>query len=271
MDDESPQVRAAVLAEWKRGGAAGMLVLREWERGSDRWLAVQAREMLEAMGGLDPLHQLREDLHAGRVDLESALLRLEQSLGWRGDPEGLSRALDGIAARVRELQVLPSSPWARCRLLNRVLFHEYGLRAVGPRPEHGLLAAAWRSRRATPVALAATYMLVARRAGLELDLVWHGTRWWVGHFGVRPLLLVDPLAQGAFRTLEQFRDGMPGPVDPRPVTPVEAVMEVCFLWSEGFRRAGDHRRGLVYRRLQLECFEVQAMQVQRRREGERGA
>lgn len=228
LDDPSPVVQGAVLDRVRQAGDAGM-----------RWLEGLAAEPEMSGPARDLLRRLRTPEAAALaflaiardadVDLEDGLLALERVADPSLPDDALRAELDRLGERARGLAVTPSDIRSRLRNIGRVLFGEAGFRAceegVGD-PEHTLLSHALRSRRGNPFALSAIFLLVARRAGLQLSPVDVPGRLMVGWFGDHGPLYLDSYAGGAFRTADELRlalreNGLPdadahlGPADTR--------------------------------------------------------
>lgn len=207
LDDPSPVVQGAVLDRVRQAGDEGM-----------RWLEGLASESDLSGPARDLLRRLRTPeaatlgfLAVARdrdADLEAGLLALERIIDPSLPDGALRTELDRLGERARGLAVSPSDIRSRLRSIGRVLFGEAGFRAceegVGD-PEHTLLSQVIVSKRGNPVALSLFFLLVARRAGLELSPVDVPGRLMVGWFGEDGPIYVDCFAGGAFRTTDELR------------------------------------------------------------------
>ena len=110
---------------------------------------------------------------------------LARTVNPRLDAGRCCEQLDAIAARCRELIVEPSSAREKCRVLNRVLFHDYGFRGNIEHytdPLNSYLDVVLERKKGIPVSLSIVYLLVAQRAGLELEPVGLPGHFMVGCF-----------------------------------------------------------------------------------------
>ena len=83
-----------------------------------------------------------------------------------------SLQLDELADRVRDLLTAHSDPKQICLTINRVLFHEYGFRGAGKdfeNPQNSFLHQVLEKKKGLPITLSLIYILVARRAGFDLE------------------------------------------------------------------------------------------------------
>lgn len=207
LDDDSPVVRAALVAELRRRGDLGRSLLRRAARSPHRLLAGHARSLLEELGGDDTAAEFLHYLRQARHELEDGMVRLCRVAYPDYSAADLAVQLDALAARVRELTPVPSGPRERCRVLNRVLFHERGFvghTAAFDDPRNSFLRDVLERRRGLPLTLSVIYVLVARRTGLPLDPVALPGRFVVGCFLERPAFFLDPFEQGAARSAEDL-------------------------------------------------------------------
>jgi len=174
LDDPSPGVRRALAARFTAlGGSAGFM-LREVAGGSDRQLARHALEYLEELGLCDPAAEFRAYIRGRRYELEAGSLLLARLANPRLDEAACRAQLDAMAARCRELIAEPSSTREKCRALNRVLFHEWGFHGNTEHytdPRNSFLDQVLERRTGLPISLSVVYLLVAARAGIELEPV----------------------------------------------------------------------------------------------------
>ena len=166
LDDPSPSVRGALQAYFLALGPAAASLLQETANGSNRILAWHARRYLEELRFTDPVAEFREFIRAQQYDLESGSLLLSRTVNPQVDTEACVALLDGLAARCRELIVEPGTAREKCRVINRVLFHESGFRGNVEDytdPNNSFLDQVLTRRRGIPVSLSIVYLLVARR------------------------------------------------------------------------------------------------------------
>ena len=208
LDDPTPQVREALIAELGRQGDTGLDFLRATADGPDAALAGHARRFLRELGGEDTVQMFLEFIRSFAYEMETGLLMIERTVYPAldaADPHGF---LDGVAARCRQLLLTPSTPREKCLVLNRVLFHEYGFRGEAENyhdPRNSFLSQVIHRRRGIPLTLSAVYILVALRCGIELEPISLPGRFMVGCFTGREMFYLDAYDRGAFRSEEELR------------------------------------------------------------------
>ncbi len=207
LDDPSPVVQGAVLDRVRQAGDVGM-----------RWLEGLASESDLSGAARDLLRRLRTPEAASLgflavardrdANLEDGLLALERVVDPSLPDNALRSELDRLGDRARGLAVNPSDIRSRLRSIGRVLFGEAGFRGSeegNGDPESTLPSQVLRSHRGNPLALSVLFLLVARRAGLELSPVDVPGRFMVGWFGDDGPIYVDCFAGGSFRTADELR------------------------------------------------------------------
>lgn len=235
LDDDNPVVQAAVFEELKRQGSLGVELLRKITRDHNRILATHAQDILHELQGPDTVAEFVKFIRSTSYELETGSLLLNRTVFPEVAPEDVCIPLDGLAQRCRELMVHPSSPMEKCKVLNRVLFHENGFRGnteYYDDPLNSFLGNVIMRRRGIPISLSILYILVAGRCGLQLEPVGLPGRFLVGCFEGDHPFYIDVFERGGFRTVEELsqmlmRDNIP----PRPgffaPTPVGDVLCRC--------------------------------------------
>src|SRR5271154_3699484 len=172
LDDTSAAVRKALIAQFTLHGPAGAQFLQEIARGPNRVLAWHARWFLEELKFADPAAEFRGFIRSLNYELETGALLLSRTVSPGLDVGACCHALDEIATRCRELIVEPSTAREKCRVINRVLFHERGFHGNVdhyPVPLNRFLAEVIARRTGIPISLSIVYLLVAQRVGLTLE------------------------------------------------------------------------------------------------------
>jgi hypothetical protein len=232
LDDPHPAVRRALLARFRQLGPVAALFLQAVAAGPNRVLARHAARFHHELDFRDPVADFRRFIRAGRYDLETGSLLLARVATPRLPAAALAGPLDALAGRCRELLVEPSSHRERCRIVNRVLFHEWGFRGNVGRytdPRNSFLDQVLGRRTGIPVSLSIVYLLVGDRLGLELAPVGLPGRVVVGCFADELPFYVDPFAGGVFRDaaeLSALRPDRPAgslPFRPGP-TPIREIL-----------------------------------------------
>ena len=114
--------------------------------------------------------------------------------------------IDEMAARCRELISEPSSNREKCRIINRVLFHEWGFRGNVEQytdPLNSFIDKVLTRRKGIPISLSVLYLLVGERLGLPLEPVGLPGHFVVGCYADEAPFFIDPFDQGLFRDADE--------------------------------------------------------------------
>lgn len=235
MDDPSPTVRAALLAKFARHGRESVDLLRAITHQPNRMLALHAAWFLRELNFSDPVGEFRGFIRSLNYELESGALLLSRTVNPDLDVGACCTQLDSLAARCRELIAEPMTAREKCRVLNRVLFHEFGLHGNADNytdPRNSYLDQVLARRKGIPISLSIVYLLVAERVGLQLESVALPGHFMVGCYEENVPFFVDPFNAGVFLTagevfqfLRQHSDH-PSVSDLAP-TPVREVLCRC--------------------------------------------
>ncbi|MFZ5815891.1 MAG: transglutaminase family protein [Bacillota bacterium] len=165
-DEQEPVAKAAWDALLQAGDDA-VPYLQEAFNAPDVTLRGRARALLEELriSGLES--RWREFLRAPdeRLDLERGCLLLAGITGAEVNERAVQSFLDVVAGTVRAHMVASGGLHA----LGEVLFDNLGFRGGDfDNPDHHYLPAVLDRRRGVPIALAAVYIIVGRRAGLPV-------------------------------------------------------------------------------------------------------
>ena len=235
LDDPSPTVRAALLAEFTRHGRESVGLLRAITHQPNRTLARQAAWFLHELHFSDPVGEFRGFIRSLNYELESGALLLSRTINPDLDVGACCTQLDSLAARCRELIAEPATAREKCRVLNRVLFHEFGLHGNAdnyPDPLNSYLDQVLARRKGIPISLSIVYLLVAERLGLQLEPVALPGHFMVGCYEENVPFFIDPFNAGVFLTagevfiLLRKNSGHASVADLAP-TPVREVLCRC--------------------------------------------
>ena len=207
LDDPSPGVRRALLAHFAQLGPAAAPLLQAAALGSNRVLARHAAWFLDELKFSDPVAEFRAFIRSLNYELETGSLLLARTINPLLDVGECCAALDAIAARCRELIAEPSSAREKCRILNRVLFHEWGFHGNVEHytdPLNSFLDQVLARRTGIPLSLSVVYVLVAGRLGLELDPIGLPGHFVVGCFTDPFPFFIDPFDRGIFRDTDEI-------------------------------------------------------------------
>jgi regulator of sirC expression with transglutaminase-like and TPR domain len=248
LDDPSPAVRSALLREFRELGDAAITYLRQLANGSDRAVSPHALEILRELNVTDTVGEFLSFIRSQRYELESGALLLARTVHPDLDAVRFCRELDRLAARCRELVVEPMAVREKCRVVNRVLFHELGL--VGDvdhytDPRNSFIHLVLERRRGIPITLSMLYLLVAERLGLNLEPVGLPGHFVVGCYVEERPFFVDPFYQGAFRTVDEVfqmlrqNNVIPRASDLAPTAVREVLLRCCRNLVNHYGTAGD--------------------------------
>jgi regulator of sirC expression with transglutaminase-like and TPR domain len=203
LDDVSPTVRQALLTEFASHGRESVDLLRELARQPNRVAALHAAWYLRELNFSDPVGEFRRFIRSLNYELESGALLLSRTVNPDLDVGACCAQLDVMAARCRELIAEPASTREKCRLINRVLFHEYGLHGNADDytdPLNSYLDQVLTRRKGLPISLSMVYLLVAERLGLQLAAVALPGHFMVGCYDESVPFFIDPFNAGVFLT-----------------------------------------------------------------------
>ncbi len=255
LDDPSPAVRRALLLHFTQVGPAAAPFLQAVARGSNRVLARHAAWFLEELKFSDPIAEFRGFIRSLNYELETGALLLARTVSPRLDVGECCAGLDAIAARCRELVVEPSSVRAKCRVINRVLFHEWGFHGNVEEytdPRNSFLDQVLERRTGIPISLSLVYLLVAERLGLELEPVGLPGHFLVGCFTDDLPFFIDPFDRGLFRDTDEVVEMLranhvaPKAADLMPTPVREVLARCCRNLVNHYTAAGDPEHAKLF-------------------------
>lgn len=211
IDDPDSDIRAALLREFEKLGNVGVQYLRGISAGENRVLGFHANWYLRHLNYTDPVEEFRTFIRSLQYELETGLLLLNRTIEPDLDIGECCSTLDEIAERCRELMFPPMSSREKCRVINRVLFHEYGFRGNVENytdPRNSFLSEVLTTRRGLPITLSIIYILVAQRCGLDLEAVGLPGHFMAGCYDDGAPFFIDAFAGGIFRTPDDLMNQM---------------------------------------------------------------
>jgi regulator of sirC expression with transglutaminase-like and TPR domain len=248
LDDPSPTVRTALLAYLGARGTQAEDFLRGLARSGTGPVALAAAQYLKELNFSDPAEEFRVFIRSLNYELETGMLLLARTVNPQLDAGICHSALDAMADRCRELITEPSGPREKCRVINRVLFHEWGLRGDVEHytdPRNSFLDQVLLRRKGIPLTLTVIYLLAADRLGMTLHPVALPGFFLVAGESDAVPFYIDPFEQGTLRSeteviqLLRARQYFPqaGDLSPSPVR--EVLARCCRNLVNHFREAGD--------------------------------
>lgn len=209
LDDPSPTVQKALLAQFTTLGEPARQFLISLAGDPNRALAPHALRFLKELKLAEPGAEFLSFIRSLNYELESGILLLARAVNPSLEIGDCQLQLDAIAKRCRELIVEPSSPRERCRIINRVLFHEWSFRGNAENytdPRNSLFDQVLKRRKGLPITLSILYVLVAERLELELQLVGMPGHVMVGCYLEELPFYIDPFDRGIMREPEEVFD-----------------------------------------------------------------
>jgi regulator of sirC expression with transglutaminase-like and TPR domain len=255
LDDSSPAVRQSLVAYFARLGPVAERFLRELALGENWDLSNAANWYLRELKYNDPIADFRGFIRSLNYELETGSLLLARTVSTTVDIGACCAALDKMAQRCRELMAEPSSFREKCRIVNRVLFHEWGFRGnveYYTDPQNSLLDHVLARRKGIPISLSIVYLLVAERLGLDVEPVGLPGHFMVGCFADRTPFFIDPFEQGLFRSHSEVieflrqRGQVPQAGDLAPSSVRDVLSRSCRNLSNHYRQAGDLERARLF-------------------------
>jgi len=255
LDDTTSVVRAAVRTELERFGPTGVAFLREATHHEDADIRAAARELLDALTGGQPERVFRDFIRSFNYELETGVLLLDRVANPGVGMADYERFFAEVSDRCRELMVHPSTAWEKCRMINRVIFGEYGFSGDLDNfydPRNSFLSEVLERRRGIPISLSILYLLVADRCNLELSPVAFPGRFMVGCFLDSEPFYIDVFEGGVFRSMEDIEEMLepyeieldPAIFAPCPVG--EVLARCCRNLVNQYSRAGDNDRARLF-------------------------
>jgi regulator of sirC expression with transglutaminase-like and TPR domain len=255
LDDTAPQVREALLEEFQRLGDTGLALLRQAAEGGNAALAPHARHFLRELGGEDTVGTFLEFVRSFQYELETGLLLLERTVYPALGVAETHGFLDAAATRCRQLLLSPATAREKCRVISRVLFHEYGFRGDAENyhdPRNSFLHLVIQRRRGIPLTLCVLYILVAQRCGIDLEAIALPGRFLAGCFLDDEPFFIDAYERGVFRSEEDLHEHfrrLEIPFDPTALMPApvgEVLARCCRNLVNQYTAARDHAKAKLF-------------------------
>lgn len=209
LDDTSPVVRKALLAEFQAMGSEGVQLLQGISQGHNRLNGRHASWYLTELKFADPIAEFRDFIRSLNYELETGMLLMCRAVYPEFTITDCCAQLDSIAARCRQLIIEPMSVREKCRVINRVLFHEYGFTGNVEHysdPRNSFFSQVLERRKGIPITLSILYVLIADRCGVRLETIGVPGRFMVGCFDEREPFFIDPFQRGLLRTPDDVFD-----------------------------------------------------------------
>ncbi len=264
LDDTNATVRRALLAHFTKLGGAAAPFLQGVAQGSNRVLARHAAWFLDELRFTDPVSEFSGFIRSENYELESGVFLLARTVEPRLDVAECRAELDSIADRCRELIVEPSSMREKCRVLNRVIFHECGFHGNVEHytdPQNSFIDKVLKRRTGIPISLSVVYLLIAERLGLGLEPVGLPGHFIVGCFSDDLPFFIDAFDRGVFRDADEIfellraNNIVPKTSDLSPTPVREVLCRSCRNLVNHYTAAGKLERAKLFSQF-VEEFEA---------------
>lgn len=271
LDDPSPTVQNALREEFKRLGLEHLAFLEQVAKGQNLQLAEAARVWLAEFGQDDPVDAFIQFIRSFSYELETGSLLLDRTVYPNIDPTEYCLFLDTMAARAKELIMLPCTAWEQCKQLNRVIFHEYGFCGDVENyynPLNSYLHQVIKRRRGIPLSLSVLYILVAERCGIHLEPIALPGHFLVGCFLDSDAFFIDPYMRGTFRSTEDVYEILeerglePDPHYLMPAPVGEVICRGCRNLVNQYTQSGNVEHSRVFARFVREFESTYARHAQ---------
>jgi regulator of sirC expression with transglutaminase-like and TPR domain len=248
LDDTSPTVRKALLAEFQSMGQDGIRFLQGISRGQNRINGHHAHWYLTELKFADPIAEFRRFIRSMNYELETGMFLMCRTLYPEFSIGENCTHLDSIANRCLELIVEPMSIREKCRVINRVLFHEFGYVGNAEHysdPRNSFINQVIKRRKGIPVTLSILYILVADRCGMRLDPISVPGHFMVGCFDEGKPFFIDAFQRGLLRspdevfTLIRRSNLIPKVSDLAPAPVREVLCRCCRDLAQHFTASRD--------------------------------
>lgn len=255
IDDPSPVVRRGLKHQFEVLGSVAHEFLRDTAQGTNRHLAWHALQFLNELNLCDPSAEFREFIKSLNYELESGALMLARTVRPELDTGLVCEELDRIAQRCRDLIIEPSSTRTKCRVINRILYHEMGFHGNAENytdPDNSFIDQVIARRCGIPISLCTLYLLIAQRLGLELEPIGLPGHFMIGCFAEERPFFIDAFDGGVFRTPEEIfvflrsNDLTPEISNLAPTPIREVLCRSCRNLANHFESRGDQDRARMF-------------------------
>jgi regulator of sirC expression with transglutaminase-like and TPR domain len=255
LDDTSPSVRQALLQHFTVLGEEGREFLQQIARKAQPGDVNAAAWFLRELRFSDPVAEFRGFIQSLNYELETGALLLSRTVNPALDVASVCAQLDAFAARARKLMPRSATMRQQCRVINRVLFEEYGLCGNSEHfddPRNSFIDQVLERRLGIPISLSIIYLLVAQRVGLELEPVGVPGHFLVGGYEPGGPFFIDAFNGGAQLTpddvFERVRalEQTPQLADLAPTPVREVLCRACRNLVNHYAAADDEAHARLF-------------------------
>ena len=229
--------------------------LRHVASQQNRATAQHAQTYLRDLNFSDPVAEFRGFIRSLNYELETGALLLSRTVNPNVDVGQMCLQLDALAARCRELIVEPTSARDKCRMLNRVLFHEHGFHGNTEHyadPLNSFVDQVLLRRKGLPITLSIVYLLVAERVGLSLEPIGLPGHFLIGCYAEDLPFYIDPFNGGRLLTANEAFTMLrkhslsPTIADLAPTPVREVLCRCCRNLVNHYTVANDHDHARLF-------------------------
>ncbi len=255
LDDPSEVVQEQLFSHFNEHEDTAIEFLRELAENRRGAVAYHAKQFLDRLGIDNTIESFRNFIRSFNYELETGSWLLDRTVYPRLNVHNASEMLDEMGVRALDLFVEPCSIKEKCRVINRVMFHEFGFSGDLDEykdPKSSMISQVLESRKGIPLSLSIIYILIAMRCGVDLRPIGVPGRFMVGCFSEEKPFFIDVFENGRFLTvadvlifLETNRiDYNEGSLSPIPVG--EILCRSCKNLHNQYLAAEDSKRATLF-------------------------
>lgn len=204
LDDSSDVVQQQLLSFFSSNEDEAVEFLQHLVKQRRGILAYHAKQYLDRLGIDNTIESFRNFIRSFSYELETGCWMLDRTINPRLVPSDSSEILDEMGVRALDLFVEPCSIKEKCRVINRVIFHEFGFTGdldEYKNPNSSIVSEVLINRKGIPLSLSIIYILVAMRCGVDLRPIGVPGRFMVGCFSEEKPFFIDVFENGRFLTV----------------------------------------------------------------------
>jgi len=201
LDDPSPSVQQQLLEFFRAHEEDAIPFLQELIARGRGTQVYYSKLYLHRMGVDNTVETFRNFIESFSYELETGCWLLDRTVNPRIDTARYGNLLDEMGIRALDLFIEPCSYKEKCRVLNRVIFHENGFTGdieEYKNPNSSFITHVLDSKKGIPMSLSIIYILVAMRCGVDLRPIAVPGRFMVGCFPEDKPFFIDVFEGGRF-------------------------------------------------------------------------
>ncbi len=255
IDDPSPSVQDAVLRELTEMGEKGTNFIQKLCTSDNLEIRYGANQIAIALEKNSPEGMFRDFINSLNYELETGFFLMSRIHTPDLDISECMNTFDEMAHRCKILFTAPMNIRDKCRILNRVLFHEYGFtgnKSDYGNPENSFLQPLIEKRKGIPISLSIIYLLIAQRLEMNLEPVGIPGRFMVGCYETNEPFFIDVFDNGVFRTFEEVATSIKqSQIEPdlglfAPCTTGEVICRCCRNLKQHYTQASNLEKAELF-------------------------